>query len=246
MSVWAALRAAARGRGRAPVGDDPLIALYGSLVAAGDAFILGHLGQSLDGRIALENGDSYYVNGPEGLDHLHHLRAVFDVVMVGAGTVARDDPQLTVRRCVGQSPVRVIIDPRRRLPPDRRVFAPGGPHTIILCAEGVDPGDADAAEVLPIPMTDGGLDLSAARDALKARGLGRLFIEGGGCTVSAFLAAGLLDRLQVSVAPFVIGSGPIGLALPALDRLRDAKRPPARRFILGEDTLFDLDLRAAP
>lgn len=93
---------------------------------------IGQLGQSLDGRIATISGDSYYINGAEGLDHLHRLRASVDAVLVGAGTVAADNPQLTVRRCAGRNPARVVIDPRGRLDPAARWLADDGARRILV------------------------------------------------------------------------------------------------------------------
>src|SRR5262249_47119204 len=90
---------------------------------------------------------------------------------------------------------------------------------------------------------DGRLDPHDVVRALAARGLRRLLVEGGGRTVSAFLSAGALDRLHVPVAPPVIGSGPVGIALPPIDRLTDALRPSATIHRLGDDVLFDCALR---
>ena len=84
-----------------------------------DLVVVGQIGQSLDGQIATTTGRSHYISGPEGLDHLHRLRSLVDAVVVGVGTAAADDPQLTVRRVTGPSPARVVIDPRGRLSPKR-------------------------------------------------------------------------------------------------------------------------------
>jgi diaminohydroxyphosphoribosylaminopyrimidine deaminase/5-amino-6-(5-phosphoribosylamino)uracil reductase len=80
--------------------------------------------------------------------------------------------------------------------------------------------------------------------ALHARGFGRVFVEGGGATVSCFLDAGVLDRLQVAVAPLVIGHGRPGIELPPHERLADSLRLVARVYAMGRDVLFDCDLRA--
>jgi riboflavin biosynthesis pyrimidine reductase len=95
-----------------------------------------------------------------------------------------------------------------------------------------------------MPVGDDGLDLGALLSGLAERGLRRIFIEGGGATVSRFLQAGLLSRLQIAVAPLVIGSGRPGVRLPPTERLADALRPAARIFRMGEDVLYDFDLRA--
>jgi riboflavin biosynthesis pyrimidine reductase len=85
----------------------------------------------------------------------------------------------------------------------------------------------------------------ALADALRARGLRRLFVEGGGVTVSRFLQQGLLDRLQITVAPLIIGDGRRGVTLPATKRLVEALRPVHRIFRMGGDVLFDFDLQSA-
>jgi riboflavin biosynthesis pyrimidine reductase len=79
----------------------------------------------------------------------------------------------------------------------------------------------------------------AVLDALAARGLRRIFIEGGGITVSRFLAAGCLHRLQITIAPLIIGSGRPSISLPEIGRLSDGLRPTVRKFDLGRDVLFE-------
>jgi riboflavin-specific deaminase-like protein len=204
------------------------------------AFAIGHLGQSLDGYIATGWGDSRFVNGPENIRHLHRLRALCDAVLVGAETVAADDPRLTTRLVRGDSPVRVVLDPRRRLGADRRVFQDGEAPTLLVCAD--EPGGAGAlgrAQTIGIPTSNGRLRLDLLLERLHGLGLRRLFVEGGGITVSAFLDAGLLDRLQVTISPLLIGEGRRGLSIPPAASLGECQRPPCRVFRMGGDMLFD-------
>ena len=209
---------------------------------------LGHLGQSLDGYIATARGESCYVTGPANIRHLHCLRALADAVLVGAETVAADDPRLTTRLVPGDNPTRVILDPRRRLPVARQVFQDGAAPTLLVCAAGEGlPHRWGQAEVLAVPTAeDGRLRLEALVGELHRRGLRHLFVEGGGLTVSRFLAAGLLDRLHLAVAPVVIGEGRRGLSLPASPALGDCLRPSCRVFRLGADLLFDCETRPDP
>jgi diaminohydroxyphosphoribosylaminopyrimidine deaminase / 5-amino-6-(5-phosphoribosylamino)uracil reductase len=231
----------------APSAVRPLLELYSPLcdAAADRPLTIAHLGQSLDGHIATGSGDSYYVTGPDNVRHLHRLRALCDAVVVGAGTVARDDPQLTVRHVEGPNPVRVILDPRGQLPAKHRVFTDGVAPTLVVRAEGVQAAAPAGVETLPVPVADGRLDLRALLAKLHARRLFAVFVEGGGATVSRFLEAGLLDRLHVAIAPLVTGTGRPGLTLPARDRIADCLRPQHRVFTMGEDVLFDCDLRAS-
>jgi riboflavin-specific deaminase-like protein len=205
---------------------------------------VAHLGQSLDGRIATASGASCYVTGAGNLTHLHRMRALCDAIVVGAGTVECDDPQLTTRRVIGPHPVRVVLDPRRRLAAGHGLFHDRAAPTLLVCAE--ERADAPApghAELIGVPAQGSKLNLRELTRRLRVRGLFGLFIEGGGLTVSAFLEQGLLDRLQIAVAPLIIGSGRPGLTLPPIRDLSHGLRPRHRRFVMGEDVLFDCRLR---
>ncbi|WP_235830042.1 RibD family protein [Algihabitans albus] len=224
---------------RGPSGDWPLWPLYRPLLKP--VWTLAHLGQTLDGRIATEGGASRYVTGPENLDHLHRLRALADAVIVGGATAALDDPRLTTRRVKGTNPVRVVLDPKRRLPSSLAIFLDGAAPTLLVAAEAAGPHGQ--AEVIAAPLTaDGRLSPQGVVAALRARGLKRLFVEGGGVTVSRWLVAGALDALQVTVAPMILGSGRPSLTLPPIEDLGLALRPACRTYALGVDVLFDFTL----
>lgn len=264
--AWQALLAAA-GRGRpcpslavaddggwsadGPVDADArgLLDALAPVATAGPRLAIGQIGQSLDGRICTDSGDSHYVNGDAALTHLHRLRALVDCVLVGVGTVVADRPRLTVRRVAGPDPVRAVLDPAGRAPADASPLAPDddAPRTLHLVGAEALPGLPAAAphvQRLAVPTAADGVEPAAVLDVLAAAGCGRVLVEGGAATLSRFVAADALDRLHVLVAPLLIGSGRAGLDLPPVGRLRDARRPPMRRFDLGADVLFDVALSA--
>jgi diaminohydroxyphosphoribosylaminopyrimidine deaminase / 5-amino-6-(5-phosphoribosylamino)uracil reductase len=226
----------------------PLIDLYLPICSATGQhpITVGHLGQSLDGFIATHSGDSQFVTGPENIVHLHRMRALSDAIVVGAGTVAADDPQLTTRHVSGPSPLRVVLDPMRRLGEQYKVFRDNRAETLYVCGRSVvASGESHfgRAALVAVADTPNGLDVAEVLRLLRARGCHRIFVEGGGVTVSMFLEANLLDRLQVAIAPLIIGNGRPAIRLPPQTALSDCRRPSYRVFRMGGDVFFDCDLR---
>ena len=200
--------------------------------------VIAQLGQSLDGRIATASGHSHFVTGPADRTHLHRLRALCDGVLVGAGTVQADNPRLTVRAVAGANPRRIVVSQRSGLADDRHLFTDGLAPTLVM-------GPAWTEVPSGIPRLDpGALTPPELLAALAGTGIRRLLVEGGARTVSAWLAAGLVDHLYMTLAPVIIGAGPSGLQLPAIERMEEALRPAVAQFPLGEDRLFRLDFSA--
>ena len=220
--------------------------LYGPLRTGSvdDLMVVGQLGQSLDGRVATASGHSHYINTPDGLTHLHRLRALVDAVVIGIGTALADDPRLTVRRVNGANPARVVIDPHGKLPAKAQLLIADGVRRVVVTAAGQQPALPSGVETIALPAENGTIDPVEILRALAALGFRRLLIEGGAQTVSRFLAAGCLDRLHVIVAPLLLGAGPASLTLPPVELVTEALRPPVRVHALGEDILFDCDLSA--
>jgi diaminohydroxyphosphoribosylaminopyrimidine deaminase/5-amino-6-(5-phosphoribosylamino)uracil reductase len=240
------------GSGWAPVlrDDDPrraLIDLYLPICSATAAhpIAIGHLGQSLDGFIATHAGESQWVTGEENILHLHRLRALCHAVVVGAGTIAADDPLLTTRLVPGPNPLRVVLDPARRLGAHHKVFQDNTADTLYMCARSLmRPGERQFGSATIVGV-DGSAEGIAPADVLRllhARGCTRVFVEGGGVTVSMFLEANLLDRLHVAIAPLFIGDGRPAIRLAPRAALGDCHRPRYRVFRMGGDVLFDCEV----
>jgi riboflavin-specific deaminase-like protein len=215
--------------------------------AVSDDLVVGHMGQSLDGQIATSTGASCYVTGHEDLVHMHRLRALFDVVLVGRATIACDDPHLTTRLVPGANPVRAVIDPWLRSLPSRRIFLDHAAPTLLLHGKVIarEPARFAYADLVEVPCAPPHLPPTMLLASLRERGLRRIFVEGGGVTVSHFVQTGLMDRIHVTVSPMFIGQGRPGLDLPKIDSLDQAMRPKTRTFTLGSDVLFDCEFPRA-
>ena len=181
---------------------------------------------SLDGKVAAAGGDARWISCEDSRRAVHELRASVDAVVVGAGTVRRDDPELTVRLVEGRDPVRVVVSRAGDLPPGAKLLATAGSTPTIVVAERAAEAErrllaACGAEL--IEVGDGGL--RAALAALAERGLLDILCEGGPTLAGALLGEGLIDRLVLFVAPLVVGRGaPDLFAAPAVEAVAGAWR----------------------
>jgi riboflavin-specific deaminase-like protein len=242
--AWARILDIRRGRacaccGRWSAGERAALDLYGPLARRDlGPVTVGQIGQSLDGRVATVTGDARDVSGPDGLAHLHRMRALVDGVVIGVRTALHDSSRLTVRLCDGPNPDRIVIDPQGRLPDDAPALRDDGARRFVIQA--VDRTRPNGVQVIRLDRHKNQLDPTEISTRLRAEGLHSLLIEGGGITIARFLEAGLLTRLQVAIAPLLIGGGPQGLTLPSPSaELANALRPQMRAFSLGSDVLFD-------
>src|ERR671933_48562 len=180
--------------------------------ASGLPWVTIKYAQTLDGRIATRSGESQWISGSESLVYAHELRAMHDAILVGVGTVLRDNPQLTVRLVQGRSPLRVVADSVLRTPLDAAVL--GEPaHTLFAATPSADPGrrallEQRGARVAVLPAEENGrVDLQALLGALAARGVRSVLVEGGAEMITSLLRRRLAHRLVVCVAPKVLGLG---------------------------------------
>lgn len=200
--------------------------------------VVAQLAQSEDGFIATSDGDAQFVSGQIDRAHLHRIRASVGAVLVGCGTVIADDPRLTVRAVPGENPVRVVLDPHGRIPTTATVLtSPESPTLWLIGAEVAPSSDVgDHVSVVRLPAAEGD-DIPPARivSLIREYVAGSILVEGGGRTVSSFLAAGVLDRLFLTSAPVFIGNGVPGIRFEGTPVMAEALRRPFRRYQFGED-----------
>ncbi|HVT13911.1 MAG TPA: bifunctional diaminohydroxyphosphoribosylaminopyrimidine deaminase/5-amino-6-(5-phosphoribosylamino)uracil reductase RibD [Fimbriimonadaceae bacterium] len=185
---------------------------------------------TLDGRIATPSGDSKWITGERARRQGHRLRAAYGAVLVGRGTVEADDPWLTVRDVRTKSrPVRIVIDPHRRLSEGYRIFDDKAPTIRVVSVDAVE-GDVQ------VDCVDGRIDLEEAMRALYRRGVTSLLVEGGGHTIGSFFDAGLVDRVELFVAGRVFGAGTAWVERAFAGGVADAPRFRIERVKpIGED-----------
>jgi diaminohydroxyphosphoribosylaminopyrimidine deaminase/5-amino-6-(5-phosphoribosylamino)uracil reductase len=181
---------------------------------------------SLDGRTALDNGQSQWITGDDARADGHRWRHRAGAVLTGAGTVLADDPRLDVRFGeMAHQPLRVVVDSRLQTPPTARLLDP--PGGVLIVGAHFDPAAAQAlqdrgAEVIALPGPAAKVDLAALMDELARRGVNELHVEAGHLLNASLLREALVDELLVYLAPKLIGVGREMAALGPLTRLSDA------------------------
>lgn len=167
--------------------------------------------QSVDGRIATSIGDSKWISGQDERRVSHALRAACDAVLVGVSTVVTDDPKLTVRMIAGASPMRVVLDATLRTPDSAQILGDEAATTIITTdrssAARRDEMRMRGVRVEVVPESADGVDVRAALEVLRNTGTASLLVEGGSRVLTSMLAAGVVDRLVVGIAPVILGEG---------------------------------------
>jgi len=218
-------------------------------IRTGLPYVTLKFAQTLDGRIATVTGDARWVSSPASRRFAHRLRSTHDAILVGAGTIRTDDPELTCRLVRGRDPLRIVLDSRLRLPPDAKVFTDGKPTLVAstgrATADRRRPLAEKGIEVLEIAEgMEGRIDLGQLLIALGKRNITSLLVEGGASAAASFLKGNLVDRLLVVLAPKIVGEGIAAIGPLGIQRMSDAIGFSFQRITrMGEDILLDARMR---
>lgn len=184
--------------------------IFVKFITAKKPFVLYKAAMSLDGKIACPSGESQWISSEESRRECHTLRGIYKGIMVGAGTVSKDNPLLTARTEGFEDPVRIIVDGHLSAPLSSKVFQNDG-EVIVLTTSEADSEKIEKLENLGIEVIvadgeeKGVVDLEVAMTGLVLKGIDGILLEGGAETAAAALKAGIVDKVRLYVAPMIIG-----------------------------------------
>ncbi len=200
---------------------------------------IAQLGQSIDGRIALNNGNSHYINNKKGIHYLHCLRSISDAIIVGSNTIKKDDPQLTTRKIKGNNPRRIIIDGSLSLTNNYKIFNDG--YKNIIFTKSKKNKILNNTTIIKLDKKNFTKNIIDQINKLEYR---YILIEGGSKTISELINNKYIDLLQFIIAPIVIGSGINSLNLKEIVNLNKALRPKFSYNILEKELVVNLFLNS--
>ncbi len=200
----------------------------------GRPFITLKVAQSADGFTAAADGDSKWISGKESRKLVHKWRTKYDAVLVGRSTAIEDNPSLTVRHVSGRQPKRIVIDGPYELPKELNLFSDKYEEktTVITWNKKASETDADPmlklmkqnyfrGEIIQVSKKDGHANLQQAFKELGQRGITSVLVEGGQQLSSALLRDGLVDKLELFIAPKLLGAGTRSVLNLGINKMRD-------------------------
>ncbi len=201
--------------------------------------VIAQIGQSIDGRIALNNGNSHYINNPKSIIYLHCLRSISDAIIVGSNTIKKDDPLLTTRKVKGTNPKRIIIDGSLSLNNKYKVFNDGNKN--IIFTKSNRKIRLKNSTIIRLKEKNFTKNLITQIRKLKYK---NILVEGGSKTISELINNKYIDILQFMIAPILIGSGINSLNLKEISNLNKAIRPKHNFNELENEIIVNLFLNS--
>ena len=195
--------------------------------------------RSLDGKIALNNGSSHYINEKESITYLHCLRSISDGVLVGVNTIIKDNPLLTTRKIKGPNPIRLIIDPTLKLTNKYKIFKDNNKN--IIFTNSSKEKKFINTTIVKFPKKNFTQNIY---DYLEKTSLQTILIEGGPTTLSHFIELKLLNYMQFIISPTIIGSGIDSVRLKPISDLKNALRTKNTICKLGKEIIVTLDFNS--
>ena len=201
--------------------------------------VIAQIGQSIDGRIALNNGNSHYINNPKSIIYLHCLRSISDAIIVGSNTIKKDDPLLTTRKIKGTNPKRIIIDSSLSLNNKYKIFNDGNEN--IIFTKSNKNTRLNNSTIIRLKEKNFTKNLITQIKKLKYK---NILVEGGSKTISELINNKYIDILQFMIAPILIGSGINSLNLKEISNLNKAIRPKHNFNELENEIIVNLFLNS--
>ena len=202
-------------------------------------YIFGHLAQTLDGYIATESGESRYISSIDNLEHLHMLRAISDVVLVGSNTVKFDNPKLTTRLVKGPNPMRVVIDKNDTIKNSCNLLKNKDRKGFKIVSDKLKP---NYENIFSLPLKKDEFRITDIISLLKSLGNKIIFIEGGGNIISHFYRKKFLNRLHLCISPILIGRGINSFIIDKDVKINEAKIKKIGYIKMGKDILCNIKL----
>lgn len=235
---------------------DRLNEVFFHYIQSGTPFVVMKYAMTMDGKIAAYTGKSQWITGEPARRHVHHSRNRYAAIMVGIGTVLRDDPLLTCRLPGGRNPIRIICDSRLRIPTDSQIMhtAKEIPTILAVCSDSLaNPAlqnkqaqlQAAGCRLLGLPEADGQISLPALMEELGKQAIDSVLLEGGGTLNWSALKSGIVHKIQAYVAPLLLcgrdaGSPIAGQGFPSPDD--GIHLTPPRVLTFGSDILLESEV----